>query len=71
VTKEEKRSAYLGGFVGVAEMDCCLQSRTGSILREGSIFQILPWAEKAGVKGFGSNSMFELVEDIVLGSYNH
>ena len=50
MTKEEKRGAYLGGFVAVAEMDCCLQSLAGSILREESNFQILPWLEKARVK---------------------
>lgn len=71
MAKKAKRSAYLGGFVAVAEMDCCLQSLAGSILREESILQILPWAEKAGVKGLGSNSMSELVEGIVLGSYHH
>lgn len=50
MTKEEKRGAYLSGFVAVAEMDCCLQSLAGSILREESNLQILPWLEKTRVE---------------------
>jgi hypothetical protein len=71
VTKEEKRKAYLRGFFAVAEMDYCLQYLAGSILREESILQNPPWAEKLGVKGFGGNSMSLLVESIVLESYHH
>ena len=62
VTQEAKQSTYLGEFVPVAEMECCLQSLAGSILREESILQILPSAETAGIKVLGCNSMSELVE---------
>jgi hypothetical protein len=68
VTKEAKHSTYLGGCVPVAEMECCLQSLAVSILREESILQSLPSAEKAGVKGLGCNGISELVDCIVLGS---
>ena len=33
MAKKAKRSAYLGCFVAVAKMDCCLQSLAGLILR--------------------------------------
>lgn len=71
IDQRSERSAYLGGFVAFAEMDYCLQFLAGSILREKSIFQNLPWAKNAESKEVGSNSMSDLVEGIVLGIYRH